>query len=570
MAKEKTVFVCSACGYETPRWMGKCPGCNAWNTLEEQAPQAAQQAAIPVKANKQRPGTGASAMRLSEIPEETSARATTGIGELDRVLGGGVVEGSLMLVGGDPGIGKSTLLLQASEHLARGGARVLYISGEESVRQIKMRARRLGVTSDNLLILSENAMDAAERRWEEIAPDYMIIDSIQTMYRPDMASAPGSVSQVRECASLLMRMAKTTGCAVFLVGHVTKEGAIAGPRVLEHMVDVVLYFEGDRQHEYRILRAVKNRFGSVNELGLFEMHERGMVPVENPSELLLSTRARNVPGSCVHCAIEGSRPMLVDVQALALQTAYGTPRRTTNGFDAGRLALLLAVLEKRAGVSLFNQDVYINVAGGLELSEPAADLPLCAAEDAAAARALLADGAPDLAILDIMLPGEDGFSLAETMIEREIPVLFLTAKTAVNDRVRGLRLGAEDYMLKPFEPEELLARVENILRRARKERTRFVFDALTVDLPSRRVTKDGREVALTALEFDLLAMLVRRNNVALSREALLAGVWGYAYQGETRTVDVHIQRLRGKIGAEYIETVYKYGYRFCGKEVERR
>jgi DNA repair protein RadA/Sms len=199
------------------------------------------------------------------------------------------------------------------------------------------------------------------------------------MYRPDMASAPGSVSQVRECASLLMRMAKTTGCAVFLVGHVTKEGAIAGPRVLEHMVDVVLYFEGDRQHEYRILRAVKNRFGSVNELGLFEMHERGMVPVENPSELLLSTRARNVPGSCVHCAIEGSRPMLVDVQALALQTAYGTPRRTTNGFDAGRLALLLAVLEKRAGVSLFNQDVYINVAGGLELSEPAADLPLCAA-----------------------------------------------------------------------------------------------------------------------------------------------------------------------------------------------
>ena len=374
MAKEKTVFVCSACGYETPRWMGKCPGCNAWNTLEEQAPQAAQQAAIPVKANKQRPGTGASAMRLSEIPEETSARATTGIGELDRVLGGGVVEGSLMLVGGDPGIGKSTLLLQASEHLARGGARVLYISGEESVRQIKMRARRLGVTSDNLLILSENAMDAAERRWEEIAPDYMIIDSIQTMYRPDMASAPGSVSQVRECASLLMRMAKTTGCAVFLVGHVTKEGAIAGPRVLEHMVDVVLYFEGDRQHEYRILRAVKNRFGSVNELGLFEMHERGMVPVENPSELLLSTRARNVPGSCVHCAIEGSRPMLVDVQALALQTAYGTPRRTTNGFDAGRLALLLAVLEKRAGFSLSSCDAYINVIGGLRLDEPATDL----------------------------------------------------------------------------------------------------------------------------------------------------------------------------------------------------
>ena len=379
MAKEKTVYVCSACGYETPRWMGKCPGCNTWNTLEEQAPQASVSQAAPVRANKQRGGTGAKALRLDEIPEESAARASTGIAELDRVLGGGVVEGSLMLVGGDPGIGKSTLLLQVSEHLARQGARVLYISGEESARQIKMRARRLGVAADSLLILSENAMDAAEKRWEEIQPDYMIIDSIQTMYRPDMASAPGSVSQVRECASLLMRMAKTTGCAVFLVGHVTKEGAIAGPRILEHMVDVVLYFEGDRQHEYRILRAVKNRFGSVNELGLFEMHEKGMIPVENPSEMLLSERAKNVPGSCVIPAIEGSRPMLVDVQALALQTAYGTPRRTTNGFDAGRLALLLAVLEKRAGVSLFNQDVYVNVAGGLSLSEPAADLALCAA-----------------------------------------------------------------------------------------------------------------------------------------------------------------------------------------------
>ena len=379
MAKEKTVYVCSACGYETPRWMGKCPGCNAWNTMEEQAPQASVSQAAPVKANKQRGGTGAKALRLDEIPEESAARASTGIVELDRVLGGGVVEGSLMLVGGDPGIGKSTLLLQVSEHLARQGARVLYISGEESARQIKMRARRLGVAADSLLILSENAMDAAEKRWEEIQPDYMIIDSIQTMYRPDMASAPGSVSQVRECASLLMRMAKTTGCAVFLVGHVTKEGAIAGPRTLEHMVDVVLYFEGDRQHDHRILRAVKNRFGSVNELGLFEMHEKGMLPVANPSEMLLSERAKNVPGSCVIPAIEGSRPMLVDVQALALQTAYGTPRRTTNGFDAGRLALLLAVLEKRAGVSMLNQDVYVNVAGGLSLSEPAADLALCAA-----------------------------------------------------------------------------------------------------------------------------------------------------------------------------------------------
>ena len=379
MAKDKTLYVCSTCGYETAKWMGKCPGCGAWNTLEEQAPQAAAAQTAPAKANKQRPGTGAQAMRLSEIPEESAERAGTGIAELDRVLGGGVVEGSLTLVGGDPGIGKSTLLLQASEHLASGGARVLYVSGEESARQIKMRARRLGAASDNLYILSENAMDEAERRWTELAPDFMVIDSIQTMYRPDMASAPGSVSQVRECASLLMRMAKTTGCAVFLVGHVTKEGAIAGPRVLEHMVDVVLYFEGDHQRQYRILRAVKNRFGSVNEIGLFEMRETGMTPVENPSHLLLSERARNVPGSCVHPAMEGSRPMLVDVQALALQTAYGTPRRTTNGFDAGRLALLLAVLEKRAGIPLLGQDVYVNVAGGLELGEPAADLALCAA-----------------------------------------------------------------------------------------------------------------------------------------------------------------------------------------------
>lgn len=380
MAKDKTqrtVYVCSACGYETPKWMGKCPGCSAWNTLEEQSPQPVQ--APAPKAAKQRPGIGSAALRINEIPDEQVERYSTGIAEFDRVLGGGVVEGSLMLVGGDPGIGKSTLLLQASENLAASGARVLYISGEESARQIRMRARRLGVTSPNLLVLSENALDEAEKRWEEIAPQFMMIDSIQTMYRPDMASAPGSVSQVRECTSILMRMAKTTGCAVFLVGHVTKEGAIAGPRVLEHMVDAVLYFEGDRQHEYRILRAVKNRFGSVNELGIFEMREKGMVAVENPSEMLLSERARNVPGSCVLPAIEGSRPMLVDVQALTLQTAYGTPRRTTNGFDSGRLALLLAVLEKRAGVALLAQDVYINVAGGLDITEPAADLALCAA-----------------------------------------------------------------------------------------------------------------------------------------------------------------------------------------------
>ena len=379
MAKERVLFVCSTCGYESPRWMGKCPECGAWNTLEEQISTSPSEGLKERKGNnKQRPGTGAKPMRLSDIPQELVNRVSTGIAELDRVLGGGIVEGSLVLVGGDPGIGKSTLLLQVADFLARHGSTVLYISGEESARQIRMRAARLDAKSDNLLILSENAMDNAEERWTETQPAYMIVDSIQTMYRPDMASAPGSVSQVRECTSMLMRMAKTSGCTIFLVSHVTKEGAIAGPRVLEHMVDAVLYFEGDRQHDYRILRAVKNRFGSVNELGIFEMSEHGMHPVDNPSEHLLSERARDVAGACVHCAIEGSRPMMVDVQALALQTAYGNPRRTTNGFDYGRLSLLLAVLEKRAGLPMYNQDVYVNIAGGLDLSEPAADLPLLA------------------------------------------------------------------------------------------------------------------------------------------------------------------------------------------------
>ncbi len=374
MAKAKTVYVCSQCGYETARWLGKCPECGEWNTLAEQtaAPMLAQKPA------KRQGGTGAVALKLHEIPEDGQLRAATGIGELDRVLGGGVVQGSLVLVAGEPGIGKSTLLLQASALLAQKG-RVLYVTGEESARQVKMRAQRLGLADGQLYILAENAMDAVEERAQEIGPDYMVVDSIQTMYRPEMASAPGSVSQVRESAAVLMRLAKTSGCAVFLVGHVTKEGAIAGPRVLEHMVDAVLYFEGDRQHEYRVLRAAKNRFGSVNELGIFQMHENGMVEVPNPSEMLLSARAKDVAGSAVCCGLEGTRPMLVDVQALVSQTAYGTPRRTTNGFELGRLALLLAVLEKRAKLPLYNQDVYINVAGGLELTEPAADLPLCAA-----------------------------------------------------------------------------------------------------------------------------------------------------------------------------------------------
>ncbi len=377
MAKAKTSFVCSSCGYETGRWLGKCPECESWNTLQETALQP--ELAVSAKKRVQMPGTGATSQDIQDIPDDGMMRISSGIDELDRVLGGGIVPGSLTLVGGDPGIGKSTLLLQVSANLAANGQRLLYVSGEESPRQIKMRARRLGVTSRGLIVLSENDMDNVMERFTSIAPDFMIVDSIQTMYRPQMASAPGSVSQVRESASLFMRAAKTSGCAIFLVGHVTKEGAIAGPRVLEHMVDAVLYFEGDRQHQYRILRAVKNRFGSVNELGIFEMREEGMIEVPNPSEILLSSRAHGQSGSVVLCCIEGTRPMLVDVQALVATTVFGNPRRMASGIDQGRLALLLAVMEKRAGLPIYNQDVYINIAGGLTLDEPAADLALCMA-----------------------------------------------------------------------------------------------------------------------------------------------------------------------------------------------
>ncbi len=377
MAKSKTIYVCSECGYETPKWLGKCPDCGSWNTLVEQ--EAAPVLRQEEKKLKRAPGGDAQAVRVDEIPDEAMERRSSGIAELDRVLGGGVVDGSLVLVGGDPGIGKSTLLTQLCANMSADGACVLYVSGEESARQIKMRARRLGVSSTGFYVLSENDMNTVEKRMLELSPGVMIVDSIQTMYRPEMASAPGSVSQVRECASMLMRLAKQSGCSVFLVGHVTKEGSIAGPRILEHMVDAVLYFEGDRQHQYRLLRAVKNRFGSVNELGMFEMTDKGMREVENASEALLSERAHDASGSVVMCAMEGSRPLMTDVQALVSTTVFGNPRRMASGVDQGRLALLLAVLEKRVGLRMYDQDVYINIAGGMSLTEPAADLALCAA-----------------------------------------------------------------------------------------------------------------------------------------------------------------------------------------------
>ena len=341
---------------------------------------AAPSEALPrQKEKKQRGGTGAQVLSIRDIEADDQMHQPTGMEELDRVLGGGIVEGSLTLLGGEPGVGKSTLLLQICSKLAQAGKTVLYISGEESARQIKLRAKRVGAGHEGLLVLAENAMDEIEDKLEKTAPDLVIVDSIQTMYRPEMASAPGSVSQVRECASLFMRYAKTNGCAIFLVGHVTKDGSIAGPRVLEHMVDVVLYFEGDYQREYRLLRAVKNRYGSVNELGIFEMTGEGMRAVDGASELLLSQRAKDASGSVVFCGMEGTRPVLMDIQALVAQSFYSSPKRTVNGMDQGRVALLLAVLEKRAGLRLYNQDVYLNVAGGMSLNEPAADLAVCLA-----------------------------------------------------------------------------------------------------------------------------------------------------------------------------------------------
>jgi len=355
--------------------MGKCPGCGEWNSLVEEL-AAPQPASVPRgigMTGHNKPET------LHDISVQEEERYGTGMNELDRVLGGGIVRGSLILIGGDPGIGKSTLLLQICNHLGKEGKRVLYISGEESARQIKMRANRLRVSAEGIFLLSETNLDLIMNHVEDVQPDFLVVDSIQTIFRPQMASAPGSVSQVREATAVLMGLAKTTGVAVFIVGHVTKEGAIAGPRVLEHMVDTVLYFEGERHYTYRILRSVKNRFGSTNEIGLFEMRESGLAEILNPSELLLSKRDQDVSGSTVLCTMEGTRPMLVEVQALVSTTAFGMARRMSTGIDYNRVVLLMAVLEKKVGLQLYNQDAYVNVAGGLRIDEPAADLAVVVA-----------------------------------------------------------------------------------------------------------------------------------------------------------------------------------------------
>lgn len=367
--KSKSVYACTECGAESAKWYGRCPACNAWNTLEEQI----QSPCVP----SVRVGT-ASIQSLADIIPNDRQRYRTGMQELDRVLGGGIVRGGLMLIGGDPGIGKSTLLLQICEHLG-AEHRVLYISGEESEGQLKLRADRLGVHSNNLFVLCENDLDTALSAMQQGKPDIVIVDSIQTMTLSEIASAAGSVTQVRECTAAIMRVAKRMDIPVFIVGHVNKDGAIAGPKVMEHIVDCVLYFEGDRHSSYRLLRCVKNRYGSTNEIGVFEMGDTGLIEVDNPSKMLLAGRPLNVSGACVACTIEGTRPMLAEVQGLVSPTGFGNPRRMATGFDNNRLSLILAVLEKRSGYMFSNLDTYVNVVGGLWLEEPAVDLPVALA-----------------------------------------------------------------------------------------------------------------------------------------------------------------------------------------------
>ncbi len=376
MAKGKTKFVCQECGAESPKWVGKCPGCAAWNTFVEEIEAVVKTAGVAVAALS---GTRERPRPIAAIESASEPRIDAGSDELNRVLGGGLVPGSLILVGGDPGIGKSTLLLQTSCHLARKPLRVLYVTGEESARQIKMRAERLGAQAPTLFVLCETNTDLIFEALDEVRPDILVVDSIQTVYQPGVTSAPGSVSQVRECTGLFMRIAKQRGIATLLVGHVTKEGAIAGPRILEHMVDTVLYFEGERHNSYRMLRAVKNRFGSTNEIGIFEMAESGLTEVKNPSELFLSERPLGVAGSIVVASMEGTRPVLVELQALVASTNFPSPRRMATGVDYHRLNLIIAVLEKRIGLHMQTQDAYLNVAGGIKLDEPAADLGIAVA-----------------------------------------------------------------------------------------------------------------------------------------------------------------------------------------------
>ena len=373
MAKIKSVYICSECGYESPKWYGKCPSCGEWNTMNEEVRDTAKQSPTTARAVSYAPP-----IKIQEISTTDEIRYKTGSSELDRVMGGGIVKGSLILLGGDPGIGKSTILLQICEHLGKNLS-ILYVSGEESKRQLKLRADRLGVDSDNLYILTQTDVEMICETIRQDKPDIVMIDSIQTMSLTELNSSPGSVTQVRECTNYLMRTAKSLDIPMIVVGHVNKEGSIAGPKVLEHIVDAVLHFEGDKQMSYRILRAVKNRYGSTNEIGVFEMTDKGLNEVDNPSLMLISGRPKNVSGTCIACAMEGTRPILAEIQALATATGFGNPRRMSTGFDYNRMNLIIAVLEKRAGYYFSNTDAYINVIGGLRLDETAVDLAVAMA-----------------------------------------------------------------------------------------------------------------------------------------------------------------------------------------------
>lgn len=376
MAKSRFIYTCNQCGYESSKWNGKCPSCGAWNSFEEE--EASPAASTRGNSSQPVPDLSDKILELEQIGVDSDVRYDTGIGELNRVLGGGLVKGSLVLLGGEPGIGKSTILLQICQFLGEEHS-ILYVSGEESARQIKLRAQRLGVDSENLYILTSTDAEAVAETIASSAPDIAIIDSIQTMSIGRITSSPGSLTQVRECTNLFMHTAKNQEIPMIIVGHVNKDGAIAGPKVMEHIVDAVLYFEGERHQSYRLLRAVKNRFGSTNEIGVFEMRDKGLAEVENPSQMLLSGRPHNVSGTCVACVMEGSRPILAEVQALAAKTSYAAPRRMVTGFDFNRLNIIIAVLEKRLGIFMGTLDVYLNIVGGFRLDEPAGDLPVAMA-----------------------------------------------------------------------------------------------------------------------------------------------------------------------------------------------
>lgn len=436
MAKgKKTVFFCQNCGYESPKWMGQCPGCRQWNTFVEETFSASSGRGISQTMPKA--GTRNEPVALTKIQAGEDDRIKTEIEELDRVLGGGIVQGSMVLVGGDPGIGKSTLLLQVCRQLSNKDHKVLYISGEESLRQIKLRAERIGEFNDLLLLMCETNLEAIRSTIERVKPEAVVIDSIQTMYNEEISSAPGSVSQVRESTGILMQIAKGLGISVFIVGHVTKDGSVAGPRVLEHMVDTVLYFEGDRQVAYRILRSVKNRFGSTNEIGVFEMRDKGLAEVKNPSQAMLNGRPTDASGSVVVCSIEGTRPILIEIQALVTRTNFGLPRRTSVGIDYNRVNLLMAVLEKRAGLHLGDWDAYVNLAGGMKLGEPAIDLGIVMAI-ASSYKNKVVD--PELLIFgEVGLSGEiRGVSMAEQRV-REAEKLGFTACLMPKANLEGIQ-----------------------------------------------------------------------------------------------------------------------------------